>query len=309
MNIKSYAVEILTPCFCAGADQSKAEIRASSIRGELRWWFRVLGGTQAQEKEVFGGVGALEGERRSGAARSSSVVIRVGMLKRAPDWQPPRVSPNDPISYVWFFASVSGKPKGMRWTAKGNVPPGTVFPMTVQLRRPLSDACKILFDKAIESFLRFGGIGLRMTRGLGGLRAANLWGGVEAEKEAATRLFAKSGVDVLWIDRPFDSWVSALAHAGALLKNVLRRQENVKKCPHSPLGSSDRPRQTSAVRFRVLRVGDSDWRLLLLEAPHDRVLEPASRRSEPLLLSLRRELMDFIAPEEPRRPPGQRGHR
>ena len=55
MNWKPYTVELITPCFCAGADQTTAEIRAPSIRGELRWWFRVLGGTPEQERAVFGG--------------------------------------------------------------------------------------------------------------------------------------------------------------------------------------------------------------------------------------------------------------
>ncbi|TAE90912.1 MAG: type III-B CRISPR module RAMP protein Cmr1 [Verrucomicrobia bacterium] len=44
MIISHYQLEIITPCFCAGADQGIAEIRAASIRGQLRWWFRVLGG-------------------------------------------------------------------------------------------------------------------------------------------------------------------------------------------------------------------------------------------------------------------------
>ncbi len=53
-------VEIVTPCFLAGADQQAApEWRAASIRGQLRWWFRaVAGGVLAKvktaEAEVFG---------------------------------------------------------------------------------------------------------------------------------------------------------------------------------------------------------------------------------------------------------------
>ncbi len=67
MIIKTYNIELLTPCFCAGADQTKAEIRAPSIRGQLRWWFRALGGTPQGEKEVFGGVHALPDEKKEGA--------------------------------------------------------------------------------------------------------------------------------------------------------------------------------------------------------------------------------------------------
>jgi CRISPR-associated protein Cmr1 len=73
----SYDLEIITPCFCAGADPTQAEIRAPSIRGQLRWWFRALGGFKSlassknlreQEAMIFGsaadgaetGAGALQ---------------------------------------------------------------------------------------------------------------------------------------------------------------------------------------------------------------------------------------------------------
>jgi CRISPR-associated protein Cmr1 len=53
-------ITFLTTCFLAGADQAKAsKVRAASIRGQLRWWFRVLGGLGAgfpEEREVFGNV-------------------------------------------------------------------------------------------------------------------------------------------------------------------------------------------------------------------------------------------------------------
>jgi len=59
---QTYTLEIITPCFCAGANPAEAEIRASSIRGQLRWWFRVLGGFKSlapisvreQEAMIFG---------------------------------------------------------------------------------------------------------------------------------------------------------------------------------------------------------------------------------------------------------------
>ncbi len=39
-----FEVEAITPIFMRGADQRKAEIRASSIKGLMRWWFRALAG-------------------------------------------------------------------------------------------------------------------------------------------------------------------------------------------------------------------------------------------------------------------------
>lgn len=60
---QTFQFELLTPCFCGGAEPAlQAEIRSASIRGQLRWWFRVLGGFDAldqmplrtQEAMVFG---------------------------------------------------------------------------------------------------------------------------------------------------------------------------------------------------------------------------------------------------------------
>jgi CRISPR-associated protein Cmr1 len=63
MTITTLELEMLTPCFAGGVQPEKmAEIRASSLRGQLRWWFRALGGFASlrprplvdQESMVFG---------------------------------------------------------------------------------------------------------------------------------------------------------------------------------------------------------------------------------------------------------------
>ncbi len=67
---KTYHLEIISPCFCGGAEPNQqAEIRPSSIRGQLRWWFRVLGGfkllspmsVRDQEAMIFGSTAGDEG--------------------------------------------------------------------------------------------------------------------------------------------------------------------------------------------------------------------------------------------------------
>jgi CRISPR/Cas system CMR-associated protein Cmr1 (group 7 of RAMP superfamily) len=75
MNKKIYNLEFITPCFCAGAEQTVAELRASAVRGELRWWFRVLGGSGREEDEVFGGV-------RGNSPTASSLWVRARALAR-----------------------------------------------------------------------------------------------------------------------------------------------------------------------------------------------------------------------------------
>jgi len=79
MKTEAFHFEVITPCFCGGAEPDKqAEIRAPSIRGQLRWWFRTLGGFKSlagksvreQEAMLFGSVSGNEG-------RASQLIVRV----------------------------------------------------------------------------------------------------------------------------------------------------------------------------------------------------------------------------------------
>lgn len=71
VKTETFHFELLTPCFCGGAEPEKrAEIRASSIRGQLRWWFRALGGIKADEDRIFGSVAGQD-------AGTSKLMLRV----------------------------------------------------------------------------------------------------------------------------------------------------------------------------------------------------------------------------------------
>lgn len=79
MKTEIFQLEVITPCFCGGArPEQQAEIRVPSIRGQLRWWFRALGGFRSQagipvheqEDRIFGAA-------RSDAGQASKIIIRV----------------------------------------------------------------------------------------------------------------------------------------------------------------------------------------------------------------------------------------
>ena len=61
MHTISFECEIITPMFLAGADGASPELRAPSIKGALRFWWRALNGDKdikelrKQEAEIFGG--------------------------------------------------------------------------------------------------------------------------------------------------------------------------------------------------------------------------------------------------------------
>lgn len=85
MKTEIFHLELITPCFCGGAESERqAEIRAPSIRGHLRWWFRTLGGfklladqgmnVREQENLIFGSTAGGEG-------RAGRLVIRISGFK------------------------------------------------------------------------------------------------------------------------------------------------------------------------------------------------------------------------------------
>ncbi len=67
----------LTPCFCRGAYDDMPEIRASSIRGMLRWWFDALYHNTNEtdvKSHIFGEAGGKN------SARASNIVVRVEII-------------------------------------------------------------------------------------------------------------------------------------------------------------------------------------------------------------------------------------
>lgn len=269
MKQQTLTLELLTPCFCAGANQAVAEIRAPAIRGQLRWWFRSLGGSTADERAIFGGV--------AGTDSSSALIIRISDLKTGPAWNPPRIDPNSPDSYVWYFASVSGKPPGSgrsslgpRWTTSGATPPKTTFKLHILQRRPLSEQLQIKFDRALRCFMQLGAIGLRATRGLGAFLCHEQPFDPSILSELKTYGFATEHRIT-----PLTTIDNIAREIGGLLKGT-RKAENMKAERGSPFGSSS-PRQTSAIYFRPVRIATSsnDCQLVIFEAPHSRVLGPA----------------------------------
>jgi len=289
MILKTYHLELITPCFCAGADQSHAEIRASSVRGQLRWWFRVLGASPAEESSVFGSVRE--------EASSSALRIATRITEKGQPWNPPKVNPNDAISYVYYFASVSGKNPGRkgngpRWNKDGSVPPGTKFEIKIFQHRKILDNIKEKLELSINAFLLLGGIGLRVTRGLGSF-SCDEYRFVEENFQAVKSSLERSGFVFRKIpcNGKFDG---VLRESGRILKEDFRSHKSLKSDKPTPLGTSqltkdvrhpEEVRQTSAVYFRPVLNNDGYCDLVIFEAPHERVLAERCRLRKTLLSS------------------------
>ncbi len=273
MTRETFHLELITPCFCAGADQAKAEIRAASIRGQLRWWFRVLGGTPEAEASIFGAAAGDEGT-------ASQMQVRVTNFIHGPVWQPPGFSPNDSEAYVWHFARESGKPSGAgrnvagpRWSKDGAIAPDSTFDLQILSRARLPER----FHQAVNAFLVLGSLGLRSTRGLGSFHCAQA---PQLADIRATLEKAGFAIRERSVQSAFGSYTEVIKDYAAWLRHDFRKQH--KAARPSPLGGIS-PRQTSAIRFRPLKLAQGSFTWVAYEAPHKRVLGSQSRTPQPLL--------------------------
>lgn len=175
METLTFTCKIITPMFMAGADGKTPELRAASIKGALRFWWRACNGhlgleeMRKKEQEIFGGVGGNQGNR-------SKVIIRVkdlspeenGTTKPLPDGSGKYkikvkhfdVNILEYLAYGTYEWDRSAKRNRM---TRGYLEAGKRFSITISC--PLSLVNEI---KSIVNIIsRTGGIGAKSRNGFG----------------------------------------------------------------------------------------------------------------------------------------------
>ncbi len=232
MNSKTYQVEIITPMFCAGADPKVAEIRASSIRGQLRWWFRVLGGfksladkdidLRAQEEEIFGSI-------REENSKASKLRLRVPshtslVAKNIEDfgWG---VATNS--GYLAFPIRPERDPKTktiMDDRKRGVFNPcdrftyTTMFPTVTKIRGKAfdlnNDICALN-----KIFIEFGSLGSRQRRGFGSMRLIEGNESLTNSHSSLNCFSSPHNISVFKLEKKALNWESSLDFLGGWLKS------------------------------------------------------------------------------------------
>jgi len=290
------SLRFITPCFCAGADQLVAEIRPSAIRGELRWWFRCLGGAPEQENLVFGGTS-------DGNPKASTVLIRTSETRLTDTpYVPSFTSPGQPEAYHNYLLTApndngqtrmwktppedKGKKKG-EIRPESQIAPGSTFTLTILKTRRIPPDSEQLLDFAIECMLLFGSIGYRKSRGFGAWSADDLLLTKTefenklarlAERGFSHKFAANSNNDPLAVFRQIEGQLKG----DKLLNTGLRLHH--KAVNKTPLGYSHGKgeRQASAIYFRPCalktKAGAIQYSLLTFQAP-DLVLGDAVKQA------------------------------
>ncbi|MCG8331776.1 MAG: type III-B CRISPR module RAMP protein Cmr1 [Chitinophagales bacterium] len=164
--------KVTTPILAHGADGSTPELRAASIKGGLRYWFRAIN-CHLDLKGLYEAEGKLFGN----TSKKSLLQIKVGLDKSADNIAEFEVLPH------W---SLKGRHS---FTASG-ISPQTTF--TVKLRGPNEYIKKVISLFEVYSFL--GGIGKRSRRGMGSFMVTEIEGinqSLEHDKDLANYLHQK----------------------------------------------------------------------------------------------------------------------
>ena len=172
-------LETLTPLFLGGADpRGDPELRASSIRGALRFWLRaLLGGCYGTDDQALAEIRRLEAETfgeagGEGKAGASTIVVRVRQEQQSVprEWWAARGSGR---AYL-FFSMAASRARDQEIPARRALAPPYLFSIDL-LARPGVDerqAREALY-RAVRSawlLLHLGGLGARARR-LGGALA------------------------------------------------------------------------------------------------------------------------------------------
>ena len=175
---------IVTPLFCAGADPSRPELRLSSFKGVLRYWWRALawsrcgrdlGVIRKQEDALFGSAGGGQSRlnmRLAPASAPSAVPIGTVLTVSPTDSRPV----GEGARYLGYgvLEAFARRPKdGRPGTQAGQLtraclrPP---FDFTVQLRgRDLDDEDLASVTDALIAAGTLGGMGAKGRKGYGSL--------------------------------------------------------------------------------------------------------------------------------------------
>jgi CRISPR/Cas system CMR-associated protein Cmr1 (group 7 of RAMP superfamily) len=237
---------LITPLFSAGANEAMPEIRPSSIRGHLHWWFRALGGTHKYEMEFFGGVTDNGSLVTDNGSLASKIIVRVDNIKGSPK----------------EFNTLPHKYHHGGKTWKWAYPPGTMFDLLISDRLGDTKQKSEDFLRCLEAWLLAGSFGLRATRAAGSFRWESAHGGIEMPKtpdayaERLVKIFARAPLRVLFLDTPFSSAEEARKCVSDTLGvDYPGHEENRIVELNFPLGrrpTQNQRRKTSPLRFRIV---------------------------------------------------------
>ncbi len=177
MQEVTFSLRTLTPLFLAGADQTKAELRAPTFRGLMRYWLRaLLGGLFGTDRKGLEKVIEAETAVFGATDTGSAVSIKVSDASSEPKEFTEQISVRVGGKWqatgkgylLWSMARSGRADKGNLKPARWFFPPGTRFQVTLSTR----DGNETKLKQAVAAFwllTHLGSIGSRSRRCAGSL--------------------------------------------------------------------------------------------------------------------------------------------
>lgn len=231
MNMQSHSLKFITPLFSRGIVEKSPEIRSPSIRGQLHWWFRALGGEFEDEKKIFGSVGR--------ESKSSRIVVRVK---------------HDPLPSQAYEGALLLHEDKWKHSQKTGIAPGTTFDFVYFLRRDFPEhereRLTLQLKKCVQTWLLLGSLGMRATRGSGSFLCEGVQPLELSEyQRLITQLIKNAPLSVFCSQTVYDD----PEHARADITNTIKGLE----FRNSPLGFIGKgKRKTSPLRLTVRSFND-----------------------------------------------------
>lgn len=245
-------LRFITPMFGHGATDAP-EIRPSSIRGQLHNWFRLLGGTIAQERAVFGGI--RQKGRFSGhdTTMASKIVVRVANVVGSTGDEP--TLPHKAGGYAALRSAYrSGTTCEIR-----------VFDRLGGIADPEAAA---LFERALRAWLLMGTLGFRSTRAAGSFAwecpLFEMPEDAESYVRACTEVIGAAPVRFGVLEKEYSK--EKIEKARRLVSDSLgghgvsEGKDDLMHL-HQPLGCIKPTRKTSPLKYRIVACGES-YRIL-----------------------------------------------
>lgn len=181
MKSKIFQCETITPMFLAGADATNPELRAPSIKGVLRFWWRAMNGhlslkeLHEKEKKIFGGGGDSECGR---SLFSIKVDYRPQDFKKSKDPFPKHPMPPDRrgrspniLEYLAYGTLAWNKEKKQNIFIRPYVPSGFRFNLSLMFQTGIEECIEKEIIESFKIFRLFGGLGVRSRNGFGSIYA------------------------------------------------------------------------------------------------------------------------------------------
>ena len=182
---RTYMITLVTPLFGGGVEAGENDlnmlIRASSIRGHLRFWWRAIRGTQYEsvkdmrdaEAKIWGSISQSDSNQSSQSQVGIKVITQPAQkTQRRHDYMNPQQRPEPfefnafgPEAYALFPAKETQTQQGKNILKEGGS-------FTIEITYPKKWTPKEFetnVESAIWAWVNFGGIGARTRRGCGAL--------------------------------------------------------------------------------------------------------------------------------------------